>query len=75
MSRRGYEPCMCGATDCPSCGPAQGFAVVRRWDAARGRYVYVNPEEEGDNDETEQDPEDFDLPDDPEPVHDHWTPS
>ena len=20
------EPCLCGATDCPSCGPAQGFA-------------------------------------------------
>lgn len=23
-----YDPrCMCGATDCPSCGPAQGFAL------------------------------------------------
>jgi hypothetical protein len=21
-----YLICMCGATDCPSCGPAQGFA-------------------------------------------------
>ena len=20
-------PCMCGATDCPSCGPAQGYAI------------------------------------------------
>lgn len=20
-------PCMCGATDCPSCGPAQGYAL------------------------------------------------
>lgn len=19
------EPCLCGATDCPSCGPAQGY--------------------------------------------------
>lgn len=23
------EPCMCGATDCPSCGPAQGYDVRR----------------------------------------------
>jgi hypothetical protein len=37
---------MCGATDCPSCGPAQGYEVVRRWDAVRSRYVYVNPEED-----------------------------
>lgn len=22
--------CMCGATDCPSCGPAQGYRVVYR---------------------------------------------
>lgn len=36
--------CMCGATDCPSCGPAQGYTVVRRWE--RGGWVYVNPEEE-----------------------------
>lgn len=20
-------PCLCGATDCPSCGPAQGYAI------------------------------------------------
>ena len=29
---------MCGATDCPSCGPAQGYVVIRsgnRW---------INPE-------------------------------
>ena len=25
-------PCMCGATDCPSCGPAQGYTLVRRYD-------------------------------------------
>lgn len=35
------SPCMCGATDCPSCGVAQGYDVVfdvltRRW---------VNPED------------------------------
>ena len=46
MSR--YGPCMCGATDCPSCGPAQGYAVVRRWDRLRRRFVYVNPEDETD---------------------------
>ena len=36
---------MCGATDCPSCGPAQGYEVVR---VARpgGGWAYVNPEEE-----------------------------
>ena len=21
-------PCMCGATDCPSCGPAQGYSLL-----------------------------------------------
>ena len=21
-------PCMCGCTDCPSCGPAQGYTIV-----------------------------------------------
>lgn len=21
-------PCMCGATDCPSCGPAQGYVLL-----------------------------------------------
>ena len=21
-------PCMCGATDCPSCGPAQGYTLI-----------------------------------------------
>lgn len=21
-------PCMCGATDCPSCGPAQGYTLL-----------------------------------------------
>ena len=23
-----YGPCLCGATDCPSCGPAQGYALL-----------------------------------------------
>ena len=52
-------PCMCGATDCPSCGPAQGYEVVRRY--VNGRVVFVNPEEEEDGeDEDEQDEEDHD---------------
>lgn len=41
-------PCMCGATDCPSCGPAQGYVVVRVWDAHVRRYVWRNPEDEDD---------------------------
>ena len=28
-------PCMCGATDCPSCGPAQDYAICDE-DAAEG---------------------------------------
>ena len=28
-------PCMCGATDCPSCGPAQGYAICDE-DATEG---------------------------------------
>ena len=52
MSR--YGPCMCGATDCPSCGPAQGYTVIKRWDGRKGRYVWVNPED----DEEAEAPED-----------------
>ena len=46
-------PCMCGATDCPSCGPAQGYEVVRK--VMHGRLTWVNPEgdEEDDFDEVE----------------------
>ena len=28
-------PCMCGATDCPSCGPAQGYTILSE-DAMEG---------------------------------------
>ena len=28
-------PCMCGCTDCPSCGPAQGYAIYDE-DATKG---------------------------------------
>jgi len=48
---RGFEPCMCGATDCPSCGPAQGYAVRRVWVHGRG-YRYINPDEEATEDES-----------------------
>ena len=33
-----YERCYCGATDCPECGPAQGYRVVRT------AYGWRNPE-------------------------------
>lgn len=49
---------MCGATDCPSCGPAQGYTVVKVW--RNGRYVYVNPEEDDDGMAALED-EGFDL--------------
>lgn len=48
-------PCMCGATDCPSCGPAQGYDVVRRWDPRLGRMVWRNPEEGEDDDGSDDD--------------------
>jgi hypothetical protein len=35
---------MCGAIDCPSCGPAQGYLVVKRWNGRR--YEFVNPDED-----------------------------
>lgn len=33
--------CDCGALDCPSCGPAQGYEVVKVW--VNGRWVWRNP--------------------------------
>lgn len=60
MTYRNYGPCMCGATDCPSCGPAQGYTVVKVW--RNGRYTYINPE---DDDEVD-DGDDFIEPDPPE---------
>lgn len=52
------DRCLCGATDCPSCGPAQGYTVIRRPNG-RGGWSWVNPEE------GEEDNEDyFDPPDD-----------
>lgn len=43
--------CMCGATDCPYCGTAQGYKVVRVYDTKRRGYIYINPEEEEDSNE------------------------
>lgn len=61
MSRR-IGPCMCGATDCPSCGPAQGYEVVRIW--RRGRYIHVNPEDLEDGElEAADEGDDFSEPD------------
>ena len=36
--------CDCGATDCPSCGPAQGYVVIKVRRA--GRWVWENPEDD-----------------------------
>lgn len=50
--------CYCGAHDCPSCGPAQGYEVVRVWDARARRWTYRNPPEDEDEiieDEREED--------------------
>lgn len=41
-----FGPCLCGAIDCPSCGPAQGYEVTRVWNTRLNRYVWVNPEPE-----------------------------
>lgn len=60
MTYRYYGPCLCAATDCPSCGPAQGYTVVKRW--VRGRWRHVNPED----DEEEEDEEVDDAPDEKE---------
>jgi len=61
MSRR-IGPCMCGATDCPSCGPAQGYEVVRIW--RRGRYIHVNPEDASEEElEAADEGDDFSEPD------------
>lgn len=53
---------MCGATDCRSCGPAQGYEVRRVWDAKRGGWKWINPEDEDEPDEDysqdEEGPED-----------------
>ena len=38
--------CCCGATDCPKCGPAQGYIVTRIYDPVSRGYVWVNPEDE-----------------------------
>lgn len=35
--------CMCGATDCPSCGRDQGYEVVQVWTA--NGWEWRNPED------------------------------
>lgn len=39
------EPCYCGATDCWSCGPAQGYRV--EYSPTRGYYNPEDDDEEG----------------------------
>lgn len=50
--------CICGATDCKFCGPAQGYEIRKKWVQGRG-WVYYNPDEE---DGEEQDDYDIDEP-------------
>ena len=45
-------PCMCGATDCWSCGPAQGYSLGDdssevEWRCACGHLNYTPPEDPG----------------------------
>ncbi len=74
MTYRNLGPCMCGATDCPSCGPAQGYTVIKVW--RKGRAAYINPEEgeeyDTDDDFTEPDPPEWgDMPPDYDPYGNH----
>ena len=59
---RNYGPCMCGATDCPSCGPAQGYEVRRIW--RKGRWQYVNPEDLTEEEALRADADDYPEPED-----------
>lgn len=52
---RHIGPCMCGATDCPNCGPAQGYEVIRRWNPLTQRYTWTNPDEDVDPDNPDED--------------------
>lgn len=45
--------CDCGATDCPDCGPAQGYEVVKRWSPRRG-WHWVNPDEDEDDENEDE---------------------
>ena len=49
-------PCMCGACDCPSCGPAQGYQVYRIWQNGRYRFVTEEDLPEGYNPEEPDEP-------------------
>ena len=51
------SPCMCGATDCPACGPAQGYEVVRTWTpGAELAYAWINvwPSESGEKEDDDE---------------------
>jgi hypothetical protein len=52
---------MCGATDCPSCGSAQGYEVVRVWSKRDQQWTHKNPDdiEEGDIREEDYPPREY----------------
>lgn len=50
-----YGPCMCGATDCPSCGPAQGYEIIKVWRKSLKDWAWINPEDIEDGDKREED--------------------
>ena len=69
---RHYGPCLCGATDCPSCGPAQGYEVIRRWNPLTQRYQYVNPDEGAVDEDVDPDnPDEDSTVEDREPDYEH----
>ena len=51
-------PCMCGATDCPSCGPDQGYRVVKVWSYRRNCYEWINPDDDLEDDDYDDEPPD-----------------
>lgn len=53
MSRH-IGPCMCGAIDCPSCGPAQGYHG--HYERAGGKLKWVMDDKPIDEDEPEPEP-------------------
>jgi len=50
---RNYGPCMCGAIDCPDCGPAQGYEVRRAWTVHGREEDFDNAKDPEDEDERE----------------------
>lgn len=57
--------CMCGAYDCPDCGPAQGQTVIRVRRPGGG-WTYINPDDDDqpelDDDTTDEEEESTNEP-------------